>query len=187
MSVTRWYFGLDAETIRQGHHPDFFRGQQTAFSVHASMEAAEARSGGTATAGRVEDCHYDVVARVVAVAGDSWVLDCGLLVHAEGHEPVLEVAVGQWMAGRARLEVSPAADAEAGFSLDDGVRLTRTWYVERVHHRVDVDEALIDPRLAALEPVDAGWEELAFTESWHDDGGAAYYLLECVLAENQDP
>lgn len=172
--LARWYFGLDVRSIQEGHHPDFHRGQQAEFAVEVSLPAWVVASGpGTrAVAVRVEDCHYDLVGQVVAAAGEEgWVLDCGLLVQGSGPSP--EVGTGAWLSGRARLGVSSAGREE----------LAKPWYIERVFHRVDAVEELIDPRLAMVDSGQLGWEELAFTDAWHDDEGKAEYLLECVLAD----
>lgn len=179
--MIRWYFGLDARAIQDGRHPDFHRGQQAEFVVEFSMPAWETVDGGDPSARRVGDCRYDVVARVVAVTVDGWVLDCGILVHSGGADPPPGIAVGAWLAGEARLGIGPVS--YQGEMTEDGLALVRSWYVERVHHRVDEEEELLDPRLAMVEPVEAGWEELAFTDAFHDDDGEATYLLECALVE----
>ena len=168
--MTRWYFGLDPKAIQDGHYPDFFRGQQAEFPVEASSASWKAAELSVPSAQRVDGCQYDVVALVVAVEPAGWVLDCGILVHGVG--PLPDPAVGSWLTGRARLRVSVAAPSHPG--------LKRPWYVERVFHRVEPIAEATDPRLLMVDVEELGWEELAFTDSWHDDEGQADYLLECV-------
>ncbi len=178
--MTRWYLGLDARAIQDGRHPDFHRGQQAEFVVAFSMPDWETLADGAPSARRVEACRYRLVARVVALTVDGWVLDCGILVHSGVGDPPPGIAVGAWLTGEARLGVGPPGDPGGSA---DGPALVRSWYVERVHHKVDQQEEMLDPRLAMVEPIEAGWEELAFTDAFHDDDGQATYLLECALVE----
>ena len=179
--MIRWYFGLDAGIIQDGHHQDFFRGQQAEFAVEFDLAGWEPSPDGSPSAQRVGDCDYDVVARVAAVAGEGWVLDCGLLAHSGAQAPPPpEIAQGDSVAARARLGVSTVAHPQARFGVEG---LRRLWFVERVHHKVDPAETVIEPSLLVGDPQEIGWEELAFTSAWQDDDGRATYLLECVPSE----
>ncbi len=63
--------------------------------------------------------------------------------------------------------------------------------MERAFHRTEHPKDLGDlgDPVRGLEGLyggadEPGWEELGFTNAWHDDGGGADYLLECLLADD---
>lgn len=191
MEVARWHLGLDRSVIQDGTYQDFHRGQEAAFPVDVSCEVWQHVEGGATAAVRVEGCLYELVARVDAVLGEAWVLDCGLLVTARERPPG-GVAAGQWLRGRARLGLGPRSQEP----LVEGVAPANyTWFVERVFHRVAEDAGLADLGLglgldlAGLygSPEEPGWDELAFTDAWGDDDGQAEYLLECLLVTGEAP
>jgi len=187
--MARWHLGLDASAIRDGTYADFHRGQQADLAVEFEAQAWETVVAGSVSAARVEACRYDLVARVVAVGDEWWVLDCGLLVGGRTPPPA-GTEVGHWVTGRAELHVSPNP---AQLQAAGAPPLTHTWFIERIHHRVEEDDLLAD--LGALSgfeslhggPEEPGWEELAFTGAWTDDDGRAEYLLECLLVVDTAP
>gem|GEM_PF-5502098 len=197
--MSRWHLSLDPSVIQGGTHADIHRGQQAAFAVtigspiwvparaqSPAQGAARAQSPAQGAARaqvpevaavRVEGSSYDVVARVTAATDASWVLDCGLLVGCEGPPPP-GIDVDHWLTGRAHLGVSAQRPHPAG----GAAAPVYTWFIERIHHRSTDDVGLPDLGLFG-GPEEPGWEELAFTDAWRDDGGRADYLLDCLLVD----
>ncbi len=186
--MARWHLGLDPKAIQDGTYADFHRGQTAELAVTFDLQAWEAALDPSVSVARVEGCRYDLVARVAATGDDWWVLDCGLTVASRGR-PAAHLDVDHWVTGRTDLRVSP----HAGLLQVDGVPpLTHTWFVERIHRRTEPDTGLGDGGLAVLEglhggPEEPGWEEVGFTDAWHDDDGRADYVLECLLVEHLTP
>lgn len=184
--MSRWHLSLDPSVIQDGAHADFHRGQQAAFAVTIRSPTWQPSAGppaqGVGTV-RVEASRYDVVARVTASVGASWVLDCGLLVGCEGPPPP-GVDVGHWVTGRVDLAVSAQRQPPAAAGVAGVAAPAYTWFVERIHHRVTDDIELPDLGLFG-GPEEPGWEELAFTDAWRDDDGRADYVLECLLVDEE--
>jgi len=181
VEVSRWHLRLDPSAIKDGTYADLHRGQQGEFAVAVEFQTWDPSAEMHATMARIEGGRYDLVARVVATGDDWWVLDCGLAVGCRGRPPA-GIEVGRWVRGRADLGLSPHPALPPP---DKAPPLTHTWFVERIHRRTGPDGRLgdLDLGLQGLHggPEEPGWEEVGFTDAWHDNDGDADYLVECLL------
>jgi len=178
----RWHLGLDPSAVQDGSYPDFHRGQQAEFAVTFQFEAWEHAAETTVATARVEGSRYDLVAPVVATGDEWWVLDCGLVVGC-GDRPPAGVEVGHWVKGRADLGLSRRPHL---LPVDGAPPLVHAWFVERIHRRTGADAGIDDLGPTGMEGLyggaeEPGWEEVGFSDAWHDDNGRAEYVLECLL------
>ena len=132
----------------------------------------------------VEGATYDIVAEVIGVFEEAWVLDCGLRLLRDADAPK-GVRRGNVMGGRVYVGIDPFWYLEHVSSIAGAPEL---WYTARV----DSIQLAVNPRSRSLEPsgqvlwsregaVDPRYEELTVTNSSNDDDGNADYLLGVTL------
>lgn len=182
-----WFFGLSAGAIQDGSYPDFRSGQTAEFAVRFYMPDWALESDAVAPSSqRLEACRYSIVAEVVGILDQEWVIDCGILAFRRGRLPQ-GLAIGSWISGEAVLGVDPWASFE-NVDLPTLPGLVNRWHVRRIL-RDTAPWVEVAPRQLARDPTRQGWEVIEATNAWEDDPPrhSAEYILECELLSRSRP
>jgi hypothetical protein len=183
--VDSWFLGLPAWTIQDGTYPDFRSGETAEFAVEFHMPNWALTSHPVAPRSQwVEGCRYSIVAEVVAILDQAWVIDCGIiLAFCRGRLPD-GLARGSWISGETGLGV----DRWASFGNADLPGLVNRWHVRRIL-RDTAPWIEVAPRPLQRDPTRQGWEVIEATNAWDDEPspGSADYLFECELLSRHPP
>jgi hypothetical protein len=121
---------------------------------------------------------YRIVAEVVALFEDAWVIDCGILVF-RNEPPPTNVTRGSWLSGEAHLGIDPFFYFEELAKRLGMVPLVYAWHVKRIL-RDAARWIEIAPRTFARDETRPAWSVVEATNAWEDDQPyGASYVLEC--------
>ena len=154
--------GLDAWIVQDGNYGELHVGQRVELAVEFGTEdplRKEERPGAPA-AEPLGGAEYRIAARVVHRAGESAVLDCGILTYATS------VPEDDHVTGKAYLGVDPFT------------------YFERLHRLPGFPALIYTWRIAAIQlEGESGSRPVEETNAWEDEDGRAHYLLDCLLLD----
>ena len=171
--------GLDAWIIQDGNYPDFHRAQQAEFAVEFNfLDRPVLQKPSKPTAALASGPGYDVVANVVAILDDCWVIDCGLRAYQAGR-PRQGISLGDCISGRVYLGVDPFFYFEELHWLAGMPPLIYTWRIDGLL-RQTAPFIEVAPRTWKRDPTKLDFEAIEATDAWHDDGGSGSYVLECL-------
>jgi hypothetical protein len=110
--VKQWAIGLDSWIIQDGNYPDFAVGQQAEFAVEFYLpESPVVAATSQPSIEPIEGSAYEIRGQVVAIVGQTWVLDCGRIsiyqVTSPLTSPPVGIAAGDMVHGRANLGIDP--------------------------------------------------------------------------------
>lgn len=172
--------GLSAWIIQDTNYPDFAQGSRTEFALefwagtpleeiepHVTMLPSQTHRG-SAT--------HTVIARVVRVADDWWVIDVDVLVF-QNYRPPANARPGAWLCGDVYIGIDPFFYFEDFGHRTNAPALIYDWAVKKVEIQT-APLIEISPRTFARDPAKLGWKEIAETRAWEDNGE---YLLHCAF------
>lgn len=175
-----WSFGLSAWIVQDGNYPDLSRGERIELAIEFAFSEAPAVVPQTKVEARhVNDSTYDVVARVVAILADAWVIDIGVLVFQDRRPPA-DLKPGDFIAGRVWLGVDPFFYFEKLAQDPAMPALIYAWQVATIQMQRAPWLESGDRTITRDESV-WSWREIEATDAWNDNGGQAEYLLACEL------
>ena len=162
--------GIDPWVIQDGNYPDFVTGQRAEFALEFASRSGLRRLDGTheAKVRWIEDCDYEVTARVVHDRPNAQVLDFGILAcHFIGIEdPEHRPQVGSWVTGVLHVAVDPFFYVDTLAKEDGFPALIYAWTVDEVlQYAADVPSGLV---------------RVEKTDAWADDRPSGY-VLRCRL------
>ncbi len=175
----RLVVGLSSWIIQDGNYGDFARDTDAAFALEffasPPLEAFEPPSALFPSLTYIGDAIHEVVAHVVHVAEDWWVVDVGFLAFRE-EAPPANVRRGNWLRGKAYIGIDPFFYFERLVHQPGAPALIYDWKIEKI----DIQTAPwieVRPRTFERDPAKLGWKEIDRTNAWEDDGE---YILHCV-------
>jgi hypothetical protein len=178
--VDVWEISLSSWIIQDGNYPDFRRGQEAEFALHAAAGELEVTAGPEKSIKQLEECRYEIAGQVIFVKQGLWVIDFGLEAFDEFHkpDPPPEVQEGHFVTGGFFIEVDPFFYFERGAKIPGVPPLVYTWRVDQILMQTApfIETA---PRMPERDPAAWGWTEIEQTNAWEDDDSHAEYLLRC--------
>jgi hypothetical protein len=73
LGVDTWEISLSSWIIQDGNYPDFRKGQEAEFTLHAAAGEVLTTPGPGKAIRKLEECHYEVTGEVVFVKHGLWV------------------------------------------------------------------------------------------------------------------
>jgi hypothetical protein len=132
--------------------------------------------------GNVGGCSYDAVAEVLLQTDRLTVLDIG--VHVYQHASFRQLILPHpRVALPLRLGVDPFHYFECLSQINDVPPLIYSWKIRSILRQTApfIDTVVEGRNVQIRDPQRLGYEEIAKTDAWNDDGGYAEYLLRCEL------
>ncbi|GLH77675.1 hypothetical protein SSBR45G_25830 [Bradyrhizobium sp. SSBR45G] len=172
--------GLASWIILDTNYPDFKSGSEAAFALvfspkkplediapHAAVAPSRIHRGSGV---------YGIIAQVVHVAEDWWVIDAGVLAFQDSSPPV-DAKPGAWLRGEIQIDIDPY-DYFEHWGHQPGVpALIYEWRIDKIEVQT-APYVEISPRKFALDATKLGWREVAETKAFEDPAGE--YLLHCT-------
>lgn len=179
-----WEIGLSSWIIQDGNYPDFTKGQEAEFALHAAAGEIVTTPGPEKAIKKLDGCQYEMTGQVTFVKQGLWVIDFGLQAFDEFQkpEPPNELQVGAFVTGPFYVEIDPFFYFERGAKILGVPPLVYTWRIQQILMQTApfIETA---PRTFERDPKAWGWTEIEQTNAWEDDGSHAEYLLRCQLLE----
>lgn len=185
--MTIWNIGLESWIIQDGNQPDFRQGQLAEFALFFQLQSDVKKvKGGMPEANLVRESVYEVTARVVYTARESWGIDFGLLAYTN-QPPPPGVKVGAAVSAQIWLGVDYYLYAQALSKIEVVPPMIYTWGVQQIQMQTApfIKTISTEPgRLFGKEIFVRDQEKLAYkeivaTDARSDDDGSANYLLAC--------
>jgi hypothetical protein len=177
-----WTILLQAWLIKDGNYEEFSIAQPTNFSLMFAPKNLLLTEKESVIACRAtsENFKYTVVADVVALTSDFWVIDFGLW--AANWSPPSGLQVGQRLQGEVFLSVDPFIISERASKLMDTSKHIYKWQIERIEKEsapwmdsTDETGRTIRVRDDSRLKIDPVLRTNAF-----DDEGFDSYILHCI-------
>jgi hypothetical protein len=176
--------GLSSWIIQDGNFPEIEVGSEHRLALEFYAKDGLVPTDAEKLLRHVEGATYVIVAEVIGIFEEAWVLDCGLRLIRDSDAPK-SVRLGDVMTGRVYVGVDPFWYLEHLSSIAGAPDL---WYTARVDS-IHVD---VTPRSRSIEPsgqvlwnrdgtLESRYVELTITNSSTDDDGNADYLLGVTL------
>lgn len=181
-----WDIGLSAWIIQDGNYPDFCVGQTAEFAVEFwfPADASIQASSGDLSTKSLGEAIYDVVAKVAVSTAKIEVLDIGFLAYRQPFSEAQSLPEeGSRIAVRIGLGVDPYFYFEALGKSADVLPLVYTWRVLSILKQTApfMNVGTDARQILTRDPDRRGYEEIAKTDAWNDDGGHGDYILRCEL------
>lgn len=182
--VDVWEISLSSWIIQDGNYPDFQKGQEAEFALHAAAGEIATTPGREKGIRKLEECTYELTGEIVFVKQGLWVIDFGLLAFDEFQkpEPPIEVQEGNFVRGGFYVEIDPFFYFERGAKIPGVPPLVYTWRIDQILMQTApfIETA---PRMRERDPEAWAWTEIEQTNAWEDDRSHAEYLLRCQLLD----
>jgi hypothetical protein len=176
--------GLSSWIIQDGNFPEIEVGSEHRLALEFYAKDGLRPSAGRKSVRHLQGVIYDIVAEVIGIFEEAWVLDCGIRLLRDNDAPQ-GTRLGDVVAGRVYIGVDPFWYLEQISNLPGAPDL---WYTVRVHAiRLNVTprSKTILPSGQELwsgeESADVRTKEIPVTNSSQDDDGNADYLLDVTL------
>ena len=182
MVVRHRDIGIPAWIIQDGSYPDFEGGQTEEFAVEYSIPNSIAipSPGREISVKALGDALYDTVGDVVVHNDRITVLEIGIRIY---HENMAETSCVPRGASRIAAILRLAVDAFSCYETVDAsgevVPLVYSWRIHSILMQTAPFMNVGD--VGMRDPQRLGYEEIAKTDAWKDDGGHASYILRCEL------
>jgi hypothetical protein len=175
-----WTVGLDAWIIQDGNYDEFAAGDQAEFALefYPHEGLAPVRDGTKRQAIQIAEDLYQITASVVHVGDHGWVVDFGLLAYWDTPPPE-GVAVGQVLAGRARLGVDPYSYVEQLAHDPRYPDMVYTWNIRSIGRQTA--PFMLHGNAWVRDESRRGRVDVPATNAWIDDDGHSDYALRCEL------
>ena len=181
-----WEIGLDAWVIQDGNYPDFTVGQVAEFALELWIpKVSFLTHGEEVSALYLGEGRYQTIAEVVLQTEDITILDIGILVYRESARLTKSLTQGGRFALQFGLSVDPFFYFERLSKIAGVPPLVYSWKIISILRQtaslietVAQSGALAGRKVLIRDPAQLGYEEVARTDAWKDDGE---YLLRCEL------
>lgn len=185
--MTTWNIGLESWIIQDGNQPDFRQGQLAEFALFFQLQGDVKKiKGGMPQADYIKESVYDVTARVVYTARESWGIDFGLLAYTN-QPPPPGVKVGAAVSAQIWLGVDYYLYAQALSKIEVVPPMIYTWKIQKILMQttpfiktISTEPGrLFGKEIFVRDREKLSYKELVSTDARSDDDGNATYILSC--------
>jgi hypothetical protein len=178
-------FGLESWIVKDGNYGEFRRNQTYRFAIEFHSDDLQPVSEPILNSLRLASgSTYEARGTILRVTASSWVIDFGVLAYQQSTPPSW-ATVGLGVRGIVYLGVDPffyVAELKDEPGMPD---LLCAWvvlgiFLETRPPAVSTDE--LGDRRHCPNDTSPTFEEVQSTNSWHDGGGDAHYVLQCEPA-----
>lgn len=182
-----WNVGIESWIIQDGNQPDFRQGQLAEFALFFQLQGDLKKvKGGIPAANLVKESVYNVTARVVYTARESWGIYFGLLAYTN-QPPPPGIKVGAAISAQIWLGVDYYLYDQALSKIEAVPPMIYTWRVQQIHMQttpfiktISTEPGrLFGKEIFVRDLEKLAYKELAATDARSDDDGSANYLLAC--------
>jgi hypothetical protein len=180
--TTTWSIGFDSWIIQDGNYPDFAVGDLRRFALEFDPHTLLPTSSPRCYCEHISGARYKVVADVVFVTDEVWVIDFGLPAYTEARAPQ-PVQVGGQVEGELYLGVDPFMYKESLWSIPGIPSLAREFRVERIVLETTpwISGYAGSTPTRMRDQSKESFVEVPQTDAWRDDDKGAHYVLQCEL------
>jgi hypothetical protein len=176
--------GLSSWIIQDGNFPEIEVGSEHRMALEFYAKDGLSPAQGAKSFRHVQGVNYEIVAEVIGIFEEAWVLDCGIRLLRDNDAPQ-GTRLGDVVAGRVYVGVDPFLYLEQLSNAPGALDLWYTVRVDSIHLNVTPRSRSILPSGQELwsrdESADARLKEIAVTDSWADDDGSGDYLLDVTI------
>lgn len=185
--MRHWNIGLNSWIVQDGNYPDFYRGQIAEFAVEFFPHEVIPLREGEKAVRHLGDRRYQVVAKIVHLTREAWVLDFGIRAFQDAPPPA-NLTVGMYVTADVWLGVDPYFYFEFLFKTPGMPPLIYTWQVESISQQTAPFIESREPdwqRVLVRDETRLGYKDIERTDAWDDDDGYAEYVLHCSLMDGE--
>jgi hypothetical protein len=175
--------GVSAWIIQDGNYGEFAVGQHAKFALEfGSLQQFHPVDGGPLGANNLGGARHHVLARVMFVAEEVWVIDAGSFMAYSESAPE-GVQVGGYFEGDIYVGIDPFFYFEKLHQIPNMPALSYRWLIQQIQLETTPWRDGILPTGTQVRERDDTRESYvpaSATDAWHDDDGHGHYILACI-------